>query len=84
MDGKNLESIKEKIKFFSEMVKLGVFISIAVGSGAAGLLLNLNSKIKVLLFFTALLILISSVLFSLTSFLKTLESLKKLEHVENE
>ena len=79
-----MESIKEKIKFFSEMVKLGVFISTAVGSGAAGLLLNLNSKIKVLLFFTALLILISSVLFSLTSFLKTLESLKKLEHVENE
>ena len=84
MEGKNSESIKEKIRFSVEMVKLGVFISTAVGGGAAGLLLNLNTQIKVVLFFTALLILISSVLFSLTSFLKALEYLKRLEEIENE
>ena len=84
MESKKVEAIKERIRFYTEMVKLGTVISMAVGSGAAGLILNLNSKLKVILLILALLIFANSVLFSLTAFLKALEYLKKLEEEENE
>ena len=33
------EALKERIKFYTEMVKLGTAVSIAVGGGSVGLLL---------------------------------------------
>jgi len=45
------ELIKERIKFLTEYLKVLWVFLIAVGGGTASLFLNLDSGVKVLLFF---------------------------------
>ncbi len=76
------EALKERIKFYTEMVKLGTAVSIAVGGGSVGLLLNLDSGLKAVLFLLSILLVLSSVVFTVSSFLEALDCLRKLERMD--
>ncbi|EDP75544.1 hypothetical protein [Hydrogenivirga sp. 128-5-R1-1] len=74
-------AIKEKVRFYTEMVKLGTVASITVGGGGVSLLLNLDSGLKAILFLLSILLALSSVAFTVSSFLKSLDYMRELERL---
>ncbi len=76
------EAIKEKVRFYTEMVKLGTVASITVGGGGVSLLLNLDSGLKAILFLLSILLALSSAVFTVSSFLKALDYMRELERLD--
>ncbi len=75
------EAVKEKVRFYTEMVKLGAITSITVGGGGVSLLLNMDSGLKAILFLLSILLVLSSAIFTVSSFLKALDYMKELERL---
>ena len=75
-------AIKEKVRFYTEMVKLGTVASITVSGGGVSLLLNLDSGLKAILFLLSILLALSSVVFTVSSFLKSLDYMRELERLD--
>jgi len=71
--------LEEKLKFHMEMVKLGTTITVAVGGGTIGLLLNPNSFLKVLAGVLGLLVVLGSVSFTVSHYFQIKELFKVLE-----
>ncbi len=76
------EAVKEKVRFYTEMVKLGTVASITVGGGGVSLLLNLDSGVKAILFLLSILLALSSAIFTVSSFLKALDYMRELERLD--
>ncbi len=72
------EAIKERVKFYTELLKLLWIFAIALGGGEVGLLINLNSSIKALLFFGGLFLLLLTVIAIIYVLLTIKDELAKL------
>ena len=71
--------IEEKLKFHVEMVKLGTTITVAVGGGTVGLLLNPNRFLKVLAGMLGLLVILGSISFTVSHYFQIKKLFKALE-----
>ncbi len=76
------EGVKERVRFYTEMVKLGTVASITVGGGGVSLLLNLDNGLKAILFLLSILLVLSSAVFTVSSFLKALDYIRELERLD--
>jgi len=77
-----MKVLEEKIRFYTEMVKLGTIASITIGGGSASLLLSMDSGLKAILFLLSVVLTMSAVVFTVSSFLKALDYMKELEKLE--
>ena len=76
------EGVKERVRFYTEMVKLGTVVSLTVGGGAVGLVFNLKDELRVLAFIGAVFVEVASVMFTVHSYLKVLDYLDRLEKLK--
>ena len=73
------EAVKERIKVYVEVLKLLWVLAIAIGGGEVGLLVNLDSGIKVILFVVGFLILILTIMGIVYILLAVRNELERLE-----
>ena len=73
------EAVKERVKVYVEVLKLLWILAIALGGGEVGLLVNLDSGIKVILFVIGFFILILTIMGIVYILLAVRDELKRLE-----
>ena len=73
------EVVKERVKVYVEVLKLLWILAIALGGGEVGLLVNLDSGIKVILFVIGFFILILTIMGIVYILLAVRDELKRLE-----
>ena len=73
------EAVKERIKVYVEVLKLLWILAIALGGGEVGLLVNLDSGIKVILFVVGFFILILTIMGIVYILLAVRNELERLE-----
>lgn len=72
------EAVKERVRVYVEVLKLLWILAIALGGGEVGLLVNLDSGIKVILFVIGFFILILTIIGIVYILLAVRDELKRL------
>lgn len=73
------EAVKERVKVYVEVLKLLWVLAVALGGGEVGLLVNLDTGIKVVLFVIGFFILIMTIMGIVYILLAVRDELKRLE-----
>ena len=73
------EAVKERVKVYLEVLKLLWILAVALGGGEVGLLVNLDTGIKVVLFVIGFFILILTIMGVVYILLAVRDELKRLE-----